>query len=98
MRRTVLAVLMTLLLPSCIDDFEQAAVTASPLGGLRVLFYHCHSHRPATDAETIQLLVTENDNHPGDDDNTVLWEVTAGERAQVSGVVTFEPGSVPSGY
>lgn len=95
-RRTLVgAVVLSVLLPSCIDDFEQAAVTASPDGELRVLYHPCRADRPA---ETVQLLVDDGGT-PGNGNDTLLWEATTGSRPIVaSDVMTFEPGSVPSGY
>jgi hypothetical protein len=95
MRRTLLAVFMALLLPSCTDDFEQAAVTATRGGDIRVLYYPCQIH-PAP-AETVQLLVADNDT-VGNGNDTVLWEVRAGHEVPLSRVMSFEPGTVPSGY
>lgn len=96
MRRILLGVaLLGLLVPSCIDDFEQAAVTAAPNGGLRVLYHPCRDARPA---ETVQLLVVDGQ-IVGDGDDTVLWEATAADREiAVSDVMTFEPGTLPTGY
>jgi hypothetical protein len=89
------AVVLGVLLSSCIDDFEQAAVTAPPGGGLRVLYYPCRTDRPA---ETVQLLVDDGDT-PGNGNDTVLWKATAGDRPIVaSDVMTFEPANVPTGY
>jgi len=94
-RALVGAVVLSVLLPSCIDDFEQAAVTASPDGELRVLYHPCRVDEPA---ETVQLLVDDGDT-PGNGNDTVLWEARAGSRPIVaSDVMTFEPGNVPTGY
>jgi hypothetical protein len=89
------AVFAGFLLSSCIDDSEQTAVTASSNGSLRVLHYPCRADEPA---ETVELLVDDGDT-PGNGNDTVLWEATAGNRTIVaSDVMTFEPGSVPTGY
>jgi hypothetical protein len=86
---------LSVLLPSCIDDFEQAAVTASSDGELRVLYHPCGADRPA---ETVQLLVDDGDT-PGNGNDTVLWAATAASRPIVgSDVMTFETGNVPTGY
>jgi hypothetical protein len=94
-KNVLLVLIAALFMPACIDDFEQAAVTASPDGGLRVLYHPCW----ADDAPgTIELLVDDGDT-PGNGNDTVLWEATAGRRPiDTSDVMTFEPGKVPSGY
>jgi hypothetical protein len=89
------AVLSCFLLSSCIDDSEQTAVTASSNGSLRVLHHPCRADEPA---QMVELLVDDGDT-PGNGNDTVLWEATAGNRQIVaSDVMTFEPGSVPTGY
>jgi hypothetical protein len=70
-------------------------VTASPDGELRLLYHPCRADRPA---ETVQLLIDDGDT-PGNGNDTLLWEATTGSRPIVaSDVMTFELGSVPTGY
>jgi len=89
------AVVLCFLLPSCIDDFEQAAVTASPDGGLRVLYHPCGADEPA---ETVQLLVDDGDTI-GNGNDTVLWKAVASRGAiPTCDVMTFEPAKLPAGY
>lgn len=74
---------------------EQAAVTGSSGGELRVLYHPCGADRPA---ETVQFVVDDGDT-PGNGNDTVLWEATAESRPIVgSDVMTFETGNVPTGY
>jgi len=88
-------VVLCFLLPSCIDDVEQAAVTASSDGGLRVLYHPCGADEPA---ETVQLLVDDGDTI-GNGNDTVLWEAVASRGAiPTSDVMTFEPEKLPAGY
>jgi hypothetical protein len=95
-RRILLgAAVLGLLTASCIDDFEQAAVTAGPDGGLRVVYYPCGAGRPA---ETVQLLVIEGQ-IVGDGDDTVLWETRAASGPiLVWELMTFGPTTLPGGY
>jgi hypothetical protein len=86
---------VALLMSSCIDDYEQAAVTTSPEGGLRVLHHPCRADMPA---QAIELLVDDGDT-VGNGNDIILWKATAGNRPVVaSDVMTFEPGHVPTGY
>jgi hypothetical protein len=95
-RRILLgAAVLGLLTASCIDDFEQAAVTAGQDGGLRVVYYPCAARRPA---ETVQLLVDDGDTL-GDGNEMVLWEAkAASDPIQVSELMTFGPTTLPGGY
>ena len=93
MRPALLIAAVTLLLPSCVDDFEQAAVTAVG-GGLRVVFRPCAWLEPVE----VVRLVEPNGQIIGDGDDPVLWEVTNdGGRSTTQGL-TFGPHTVTPGY
>jgi len=94
LRRVVLALVAALLMPACIDDFEQGAVTVTDEGVLRVLHHPCDERNVV---RSVRLLVQVGD-FIADGDDIVLWNVVAVRTSTSSLVETFEPGNVPAGY
>ena len=94
LRHLVLVLVVALLMPACIDDFEQGAVTVTDAGVLRVLHHPCDEDNVVL---SVRLLVPVG-NVIGDGDEIVLWKVVAVRTSTSSLVETFEPGNIPVGY
>jgi hypothetical protein len=93
-RRGLLLLIVALLMPACIDDFEQGAVTITDAGVLRVLHHPCNEHNVVL---SLRLLVPVGA-IIDDGDDIVLWKVVAVRTSTPSLVETFEPGKIPAGY
>lgn len=89
-----LVLLAGVLLPSCTDDVEQAAVTLSDEGALQVLHHPCRGDNVVS---ALQLRLVQGDEWDAGDD-TILWKVVAVDTRTEREVEAFEPGSVPAGY
>jgi len=94
LRHVVLALVAALLMPACIDDFEQGAATVTGEGILRVLHHPCNEHNVVL---SVSLLVPVGA-IVADGDDIVLWKVVAVRPSTSSVVETFEPGNIPAGY
>jgi hypothetical protein len=94
LRHVVLALIAAVLMPACIDDFEQGAVTVTDTGVLRVLHHPCDERNVVL---SVRLLVQVGD-FIADGDDIVLWKVVAVQTSTSSLVETFEPGNIPVGY
>ena len=94
LRYVVLALVAALLMPACIDDFEQGAVTVTGGGVLRVLHHPCDEHNVVL---SLRLLIPVGQ-IIDDGDDIVLWKVVAVRTSTPSLVETFEPGNMPAGY
>ena len=94
LRHLVLVLVVALLMPACIDDFEQGAVTVTDAGVLRVLHHPCDEDNVVL---SVRLLVPVG-NVIGEGDEIVLWKVVAVRTSTSSLVETFEPGNIPVGY
>jgi hypothetical protein len=94
LRHVVLALAAALLMPACIDDFEQVAVTVSDEGILRILHHPCSEQNVVF---SVRLMVPVG-NIIADGDDIVLWNVVAVRTSTSSLVEVFEPGNVPAGY
>jgi hypothetical protein len=93
-RKVLLLLFAALLMPACIDDFEQVAVTVNDEGTLRVLHHPCSEHNVVF---SVRLMVPVG-NIIADGDDIVLWKVVAVRTSTSSLVEVFEPGNVPAGY
>jgi hypothetical protein len=93
-RKVLLLLFAALLMPACIDDFEQVAVTVNDEGTLRVLHHPCSEHNVVF---SLRLMVPIG-NIIADGDDIVLWKVVAVRTSTSSLVEVFEPGNVPAGY
>jgi hypothetical protein len=94
LRHVVLVLVAALLMPACIDDFEQGGVTVTSGGVLRVLHHPCNEHNVVLG---LRLFVPVGD-IIADGDDIVLWKVVAVRTSTPSLVETFEPGNIPAGY
>lgn len=94
LRHLVLALAAAFLMPACVDDFEQGAVTVSDEGVLRVLHHPCGRDNVVFG---VRLLIPVG-NIIEDGDDIVLWEVVAVDSFTSSLVEMFEPGNIPPGY
>jgi len=73
LRHLVLVLVVALLMPACIDDFEQGAVTVTDAGVLRVLHHPCDEHNVVL---SLRLLIPVGQ-IIDDGDDIVLWKVVA---------------------
>jgi hypothetical protein len=94
LRHLMPALVAAVLMPACIDDFEQGAVTVSDEGVIRVLHHPCDERNVVL---SVRLLVPVG-NVVADGDDIVLWTVVAVRTSTPSLVETFEPGNIPGGY
>ena len=91
LRHVVIALVAALLMPGCIDDFEQGAVTVTDAGVLWVLHHPCDERNVVL---SVRLLVPVG-NVVADGDDVILWKVVAVKTSTSSLVETFEPGTYP---
>ncbi len=82
-----------LLTSGCIDDLEQAGLTASDGGELQVLWRPCAGEK----LDNVRLLVPKGDETDPKDDE-VIWEVVRDEDNTSPARATFGPGGPPAGY
>jgi hypothetical protein len=93
-RHLTLALAAALLIPACVDDWEQGAVTVTDEGLVRVFHHPCAEDNVVL---SLRLMVPIGD-VIADGDDIVLWKVVAVNNFTSSRVETFEPGSIPAGY
>ena len=93
-KRAALILFAGVLLPACIDDVEDTAVTLSETGDLRALHHPCRSGNVVS---ALQLrLQGERKFYAGDD--RIMWKVIAIDTRTERKVEAFEPERIPGGY